>query len=607
MEGELLIKIALIGILGVGAQWIAWRTGRPAIVFLLAAGIIAGPVLQIFDPEAVFGDLRQPIIKLAVAVILFEGGLSLNLRDLSHAGSAVRRMILLGVPLGWIFCSMAVHYGTGLAWPISLLFGGILVVTGPTVIGPMLREINVPRRVGDTLKWEATINDPIGSLLAIIIYATITFEGSPFVQTGLVLGVLMASVVAGLLGLGLGLALTWAFPRGLVPEYLKAPVLLVAVISGFVVADTLQHESGLITVTVMGMVMANRPTFSMVALRRFKEDLSVLLISGVFVILSATLNWQVLERLQVEFLLFLFLLMFIARPLTVFISLLGSDMPWRERAFIAWIAPRGIVAVAITGLFALRLTELDVEGADALVPLAFTTAIVTIAAHGFSASAFARLLGIDRGPGNALMLIGVNQWSLALAEAMTKLGIRVVMTDSSKFASRMARKKELETHQGDMLDDEFRHNFDWLEFSQVAAVSDSDAYNALVCSELGPERGFSRVLQVAPDSQGGMTVPRGGTLFSDPVTIYDLQTHFAEGWRFSTTKLTEQFDFEQFIDRLWPGAAPLAVVREDGSYELFSSLRTPQAREGDTVVSFVPPESATERLAKRAAKPDRGK
>ena len=352
----------------------------------------------------------------------------------------------------------------------------------------------------------------------------------------------------------------------------------------------------------MGMVMANRPSFSTAALRRFKEDLSVLLISGVFIILSATLNWQVLEQLRVQFLLFLFLLMFIARPLTVFISLLGSDMPWRERIFIAWIAPRGIVAVAITGLFALRLTELEVEGAQVLVPLAFTTAIVTIAAHGFSASTFAKLLGINRGAGNALMLIGVNQWSLGMAEAMAKLGIRVVMTDSSKFAVRMARKKELESYRGDMLDIDFRHDFDWLEFSQVVAVSDGDAYNALVCSELGPERGFSRVLQVAPDGQSGMTVPRGGTLFGEPLTIYDLQTRFSEGWRFGSTRLTEQFDFEQYAGQLEPGAAPLAIVRENGSYELFSSLRKPQIRSGDTIVSFVPPESATERLAKRAAK-----
>ncbi|MCB2079429.1 MAG: sodium:proton antiporter [Novosphingobium sp.] len=598
----MLVKIALIGVLGIGAQWIAWRTGRPAIVFLLAAGILAGPVLDILNPEEVFGDLRQPVIKLAVAVILFEGGLSLKLGDLRHAGSAVRRLIFLGVPIGWIFSACAVHYGAGVNWQLSMLFGGILVVTGPTVIGPMLRTINVPRRVGDTLKWEAIINDPIGALLAIIIYALMTYGGPAAGSTGIVLEVLLASVLAGLLGAALGFALTWAFPRGHVPEYLKAPLLLVVVIASFVVADTIQHESGLITVTVMGMVMGNRKTFSSVALRRFKEDLSVLLIAGVFIILSATLDWQVLSQLRIEFVLYLALLMFVARPLTVLISLLGTDMPWRERLFIAWIAPRGIVLVAVTGLFALRLVELGVPDADLLIPLAFATAIATIVAHGFTAEAWAKYLRIDRGGGNHLMLIGVNQWSLAFAEAMRDSGIPTSIADSSKFALRQARKREIEAHQGDMLDDDFRHHFDWPDYSAVVAVSDSDSYNALLCSELGPELGYSKVLQVGPDNRSGMTVPRGGMLFRSPINIYELQLRVADGWYFSKTKITEQFTMSQFLDQLEPGAAPLVVIRPDESFAVISSVHNPVVKDGDTVVSFVPPDSIAERKAKRDEK-----
>lgn len=598
----LMIKIALIGVLGAAAQWIAWRTGRPAIVFLLATGIIAGPVLGILNPEADFGELVNPIIKLAVAVILFEGGLQLNLRDLRESGTTVWRLILLGVPLGWLFCSLAVYWGAGLDWPISMLFGGILVVTGPTVIGPMLRAVNVPRRVGSTLKWEAIINDPIGALLAVIIYTQMTFEAPMIGGTSWFVGVAAATLGAAILGVGLGWAVTWAFPRGYVPEYLKAPVLLVVVITGFVIADTIQHESGLITVTLMGMVMGNRRTYSSVALRRFKEDLSVLLIAGVFIILSATLNWEVISQLRLRFLLYLAMLMFLARPLTVLLSLLWTDMPWRERLFIAWVAPRGIVAVAITGLFALRLTEAGVPDAEALVPLAFITAIVTIVAHGFTAKTWARYLNIERGQGNRVMLTGANQWSLALAEALAECDIDVSIADSSKFALWQARKRGITDFYGDLLNDKFRHRFDWSEFSHIVAVSDSDAYNALVCSELGPELGFDKVLQVAPDQRSGMTVPRGAMLFPKPIGIYDLQTHVADGWYFSRTKITEQFDFEKFLDQLAPGAAPLAVVHSDGSLKLFSNLYTPTVEDGDTVISFTPRESAEERKLKRDAK-----
>ena len=259
---SLMVKIALIGLLGIGAQWIAWRTGRPAIALMLIVGIIAGPVLSIIDPARDFGALQEPIIKLAVAVILFEGGLSLNFRELRQAGGAVFMMIFIVGPIAWALGTAAAYYGAGLSWEISTLLGGIMIVTGPTVIGPMLRTLRVPSRVRNVLKWEAIVNDPIGALLAVGIYAYITYEGADANIAAISMDVLAASFVAALIGAGLGFAITWIFPRGHVPEYLKAPILLVTVICGFVVADLIMHETGLITVTVMGVVLANRPIHS---------------------------------------------------------------------------------------------------------------------------------------------------------------------------------------------------------------------------------------------------------------------------------------------------------------------------------------------------------
>lgn len=597
----LMVKIALIGVLGLAAQWIAWRTGRPAIVFLLLAGIVVGPVLGFLDPEADFGELQEPIIKLAVAVILFEGGLSLRFRDLIHAAGAVKRLIFLGVPLGFLFCTLTVRYGVGLSWELSMLFGGILVVTGPTVIGPLLRELRVPRRTADALKWEAIINDPIGALLAIAIFAWLTYEGIEIDPVNIGVDVLVATGIAALIGFACGWALTWLFPRGYVPEYLKAPLLLVTVIGSFVAADLVMHESGLVTVTVMGMVMANKPTFSTQALRRFKEDLVVLLISGVFIILSATLNWDVVSRVQWEFVLYLALLMFVARPATVLTALLFSDVPWRERLFIAWVAPRGIVAVAITGLFAIRLEQRGVPGAELLVPLAFATAIATIVAHGFTAKWWAHRLGIDQGRAEGLMLIGVNGFSLALAKALKNSDIKVELVDSSKFALRAAKKLEIPTHHGDMLDDDWRHHLPLSSFNTVIAMTETDAFNALVCSELGPELGYDKVAQAGPDQRTGMTTARGNVIFQERPSVYDLLVRVGEGWEFARTRMSEQFKMKDLREYLGDQGMPFAVIRPDKSLELFTSIAQPTVGEGDVVLSFTAPDTAEERKEKRDA------
>lgn len=227
-----------------------------------------------------FGALREPIIKLAVAVILFEGGLSLKFRELRHAGVAVFMLVFVGVPVGWALGTAAAYYGAGLPFELAALFGGIMVVTGPTVIVPLLRTLNITPRVKHMLKWEAIVNDPIGALLAVGIYSYIIHGGSAANGVGIVTDVVAASLLAMLIGGAAAFALTAAFVRGWVPEYLKAPVLLTTVIAVFVLSDLIMHETGLITVTVMGVVMANRETDSSHMLMRFKEDLTVLLVSG---------------------------------------------------------------------------------------------------------------------------------------------------------------------------------------------------------------------------------------------------------------------------------------------------------------------------------------
>ena len=585
---SLLVKLALIGVLGIGAQWIAWRTGRPAIALMLIAGVLAGPVTGLIDPQRDFGALQQPIIKLAVAVILFEGGLSLNFRDLRHAGSAVLRLVVIGVPVGWVLGTAAAFYGAGLPLGISALFGGILVVTGPTVIGPMLRTLRVPARVRDTLKWEGIVNDPIGALLAVAIYAYITYVGPDRSVVAIGFDVAAATLVAGLIGVGLGFGLTTAFRRGYIPEYLKAPSVLVTVIAGFVLADLIKHETGLITVTVMGVVLANRQTQSTAALKHFKEDLAVLLISGVFIILSATLQWSVIERFQARFLIFLLLLLFVVRPVTVLASLAFSKMPWRERLFVAWIAPRGVVAIAVISLFALRLDDFGMKDADALVPLVFGVVVATIFAHGFSAAWVARRLGIDKGKGEGVLLVGANSFTTAFGVALQALGLKVTVADTAKFALRAARKKQLEVHRGDILDEVTQDTLDMLQFQHVIAATDSDSYNALVCGDLGPEVGTDKLTQTGVD-EDRRARGRGRVLLEGGETVDELQQRVAAGWSFGRTRITDVHTYDAYRARLAPEAEPVAVLKPDRRLLLFSTGQRPVVESGDTMLTFAPP------------------
>ena len=573
--------------LGIGAQWVAWRTGKPAIALMLVAGVLAGPVLHLIDPVRDLGELREPVVKLAVAVILFEGGLSLNFRELRQAGPAVLRLIAIGVPLGWALGAAAAHYGAGLPLGLSALFGGILVVTGPTVIGPLLRTLSVPARVRDTLKWEGIVNDPIGALLAVAIYAYLTYGGAQRDVVAIVGEVGGATLVAAAIGVALGYALTGAFRRGAVPEYLKAPLVLVAVIAGFVAADLVKHETGLITVTVMGMVMANRPTQSSAALKHFKEDLAVLLISGVFIILSATLDWQVIAGFKLRFVLFVALLLFVVRPVTVLVSLLWSSVPWRERLFVAWIAPRGIVAIAVTGLFALRLGALGFHDADALVPLVFGVVIATILAHGFSAKWLARRLGVDPGVDDAVLLVGANGFTVALGEALAAAGLTVTVADTAKFALRAATKRSLATYRGDVLDEMVQHNLDLHRFQQIVAATDNDAYNALVCADLRPELGAERLAQTGHDEEHRS---RGRVLIEGAPTVDELQARVAAGWTFSRTKLSEKFDDDDHRAQMPDGALRVGVLKPGKRLLFVASEASPAAEPGDMVLTFVPPE-----------------
>jgi NhaP-type Na+/H+ or K+/H+ antiporter len=604
------LVIAMVGILGIGAQWVAWRTGWPAIVLMLAAGFLAGPVLGLFDPEHAFGDLLDPMIAIGVALILFEGGLSLDFRELRHAGDGVWRLVLLGGPIAWVLGAFAAHSIGGLEWPVAILFAGILVVTGPTVVMPLLRQSSVKARPAAILKWEAIVNDPIGALFAVVSYEyfrkVAEAPGSGLIEV--VPPLVIAAIIAGLIGYVAAAAIAWAFPRGAIPEYLKVPVLLTSVIVVFVLSNQIEHEAGLVAVTVMGIALANMNITSIRSIHPFKQNIAVLLISGIFILLSASLEFEELAYLNWNFGLFLLALLFLVRPATILLSLLGSSVPWNERLFLAWIAPRGIVLVAISGLFALRLEDIGYDG-TALIGLSFAVVVATIVAHGFTIDLVARLLDLKGSKRPGVIIVGSTPWTISLALMMKELKSPVMIVDPSWQRLALARQKGLPFYHGEILNEATEHNLDLTPYAVLVAATENEAYNALVCNEFAYEIGRDTVFQLgdAVDDDDRHALPssiRGRALFETGFGVEDVNERLARGWVFRKTKLSEEFDFEAAQERLPDAASMLLLVRENGTLRFFTHAARPEPRAGDIIVSFAPPQerSAQDAAAKRERK-----
>ena len=596
MHGDIVLKIALIGALGITAQWFAWRFNLPAIVLMALAGIIAGPALGVLDPVHDFGPYLGPIISIAVALILFEGGLDLNFAELRGGGRAFWRLVLPGAPIAWSLGALAAYYAAGLSWPTAILFGGILVVTGPTVIIPLLRQARLAPRPAAVLKWEGIVNDPIGALLAILVYEylRLSMEGAGLLATGA--WVVVAALASAALGIGAASAIIWAFQRGRVPEYLKAPVLLCAVLLTFALSNLIEDEMGLVAVTAMGVRIANSRIASLTELRRFKENVTVLLVSAVFVILTATLNLEILQALEWRYVIFILLVLFAIRPITALVSLLGSSLTWRERALVGWIAPRGIVAVAVSGFFAQRLTELGYPDGAELVPLSFMVVFVTVVVHGFTLAPLAQLLGLGAKGAPGVLIVGASRWALNFGTVLKELEVPVEISDRRWHRLRPMRLADIPTYYGEILSEVTEHHVDFNQYAYLVAATDNDDYNTLVCTDLGPELGRQSVFQVGrhkPDEEDPHRVSftlGGRTLLTSGATYEELAERTAAGWQFQKTKLTDKFSLEDLIAQGPEEAETILVKRANGELAFATVAGRPRASAGDWVVRFVPPQ-----------------
>lgn len=589
------MAFALVGAIGVGSQWMAWRLKMPAIVLMLLAGVLIGPVAGVFDPARDIGPLVGPMISIAVAIILFEGGLTLNFHSLADAVKGVKRLVFIGAPLGWITSALALRYGAGLSWESAAVFGGIMIVTGPTVIAPLLRTARLSRRPAALLQWEAIVNDPIGAMCAVLAFQVVMVTRTAASPSDVVGQLVIGIGFAGIIGAVAGYGIARAFKGGHVPEYMKVPVLFVVLLAAFAVSDHVLHESGLLAVTIMGIVLANQNLPSYAELHRFKEHATILLVSGVFILLAAGLDFSALAKLDWRAAVFVAAVVLLARPVTVLLSLAGSDVPRNERVLVAFTGPRGVVLVAVAGLFGDRLAQMGVSDGALIGPLAFVLVAVTVVLHGFTLAPIARMLGLVGAERPGVLIVGGSQWSLGLAELLQKAELPVMIADPNPGHLRAARAAGIETFVGDILSEAAEHRIEFVRFAVAIAATDNDAYNTLVASDLAHEMGRDHVYQVTREKSDRprhqLPATLGGKGFGDDATYAALSKMMFQGWAFRLTRLTDAFTVEDWREK-WPDARLLGYIKPNGTARFSADGPVGKVAPDTRLIAMVPPDSA---------------
>ncbi len=516
-----MLELAGIVILGIIAQWFAWRFKIPAILPLILIGLFVGPISTLISEdgtkwiepiwngtEGLFpGESLFYFVSLSISIILFEGGLTLKKEEVLNVGPVIGKLITLGSLVTFLGGGIAAHFIFDLNWAISFLFSALIIVTGPTVIGPILRNIPLKKDVSAVLKWEGILIDPIGALVAVLVFEFISV-GQGYEYTKDVLIEFGKIVIIGIsIGFTAAYVLYYSIKFKIIPRYLLNVIALAGVLMVFVLSDLFASESGLLAVVVMGMVLGNLKSNELKEILYFKESLSILLISILFILLAANINISDLLLLyKWESILLFVIVVFVLRPMAVFLSTLGSGLQRNEKLFISWVGPRGIVAAGIASLFGLKLVMEGEEGAEYITPLVFMIVLGTVLLNATTARLFAKVVGVFLKSANGIIIIGASNFSRLIATYLKKNGRRVVLIDNNVDHVEKAKSLGLEAIQGNIYSDDLLEDIELNDIGFLLALTGGGAVNEYAIEKFAPifgERGAFRIISTDEMKEGG--------------------------------------------------------------------------------------------------------
>ncbi len=601
---DFLLYLALVPALGVTAQWLAWRTGAPSILVLLLFGIFLGWFVQpdAFLAELTDGDhtagpnLLFPLVALSVGVVMFEGGLTLKFGELRESGAATLRLVTIGALLSFAGNTLAVHYLLDWGWQLSALLGAILVVTGPTVIGPLLRQVRPTRRVASTLKWEGIVIDPIGAVLAVLVYEEVLLQHSSPEWTSMIGSLTWTLAVGLVLGCTGGAMLTQAMRRFWVPDHLQGVTALTLALLLFAISNELAHESGLITVTVLGIWLTNQKHFDIEHIVELKENLRTLLIGCLFIVLGSRVDLADVGAIGLPGLALLVVLVLIIRPLSVYLSLLGSSLDYRERTFIAGLAPRGIVAAAVSSVFALGMesrTDLVIPGSSQLATVTFLVIIGTVTVYGIAAGPMARFLKLAEEASRGILIVGADPWVREFAKELNNAKIPLLLVDTNYNKVTQARMAGIRAECSNILNEYVRDEMDLTGISRFMAVTPNDEVNSLALRECRHWFDSSRLFQLTfktKTTPGKRELTKslvGRELFGEGVNYTRLRDMHDAGAVMKSTKLSAEFSYEDFTAKYSEQAIVMCSIDQEGFLKIntIDDPLVPVA--GQTIVAFV--------------------
>lgn len=577
--------IELAGLIGLGffAQWLGWRIKIPAILPLILIGLIIGPFStyltsdgsKFIDGDKIFhGELLFDVVNLSVGLILFEGGMTLKLKETKNIGSVIWRLLFFGTFITLIGGTIATHFIMGISYRIAFLFSALIIVSGPTVIGPLLRNIKPNGKINTILKWEGILIDPVGALTAILIFDFILSGQSNELFTFFALKGFILLTISGLISGGIAAFITTkVLNQKLLPDHLKNTVILGFVIATFAVSDLLHAESGLLAVTVYGMILANSKVASVKSILAFKEDVTLILISFLFVMLSSRMNISDLQALaNFNSLLLFIVIIYIIRPLIVFFSTIGTALSWQERVFISYISPRGIVAAGVASLFTLKLTQgiapitdAQIQEAQLLLPLTFMIIVGTVILQGLTAKPLAKLLKVKRQEPNGILFLGASEVGLFIAKILQQYHIPVMVSDTSEQNLREAKRARIPVFEGSILSDGAIENVDFSAYGQLFSTTSNNEINILGNRTISTELGMNKVFRLASKMEVEMHTLQKPQhlLFKGKYDFIGLTNLIRHKHQVKNIKIEVQMDDEQcqdFFDQL---DLPVFIIHEN--------------------------------------------